>query len=58
MTSISWSAEVAPGSKVTVAFFIIRFTAASLTPGAFWSMRCTREEQAAQVIPVTGMRTV
>lgn len=35
---------------------IIRLTDASVTPGCLASVFCTRAWQAAQVIPVTGMR--
>ena len=38
------------------AFSIMRFTEASSTPGCRASALCTRAWQAAQVIPVTGMR--
>src|ERR671913_2395995 len=41
-----------------VALFIIRLTAASATPSCFWSVRCTRDWHAAQVIPETGTRSV
>src|SRR5690606_8248877 len=51
------SGDTTAGLKRTVAVFIMRFTFASTTPGCFWSAACTREEQAAQVIPATGMRT-
>ena len=57
MACTSASGDVAAGSNSTVAFFSIRFTAAAFTPGCFSSARCTRPEQAAQVIPETGMVT-
>src|SRR5438445_667956 len=58
MASTSRSGETAAGSYATVASFIIRFTVASVTPGSFWRVRCTRAWQAAQVMPVTGIRIV
>ena len=49
------SASTTPGSKRTVAVFVMRLTVASSTPGVFSSTRCTRAWHAAHVIPVTGM---
>src|SRR5690606_26079895 len=48
---------MAAGSNCTTAFLSIRLTFASVTPGVWLSVRCTREEQAAQVIPDTGIVT-
>ena len=42
---------------MTVALCIIRLTDASLTPGSAWSVRCTKDWHAAQVIPETGIVT-
>src|SRR6266498_1279621 len=55
MTSTSRSSRVAAGSKATVAWPVIRFTDADLTPGVRSSERCTRPLQAAQVMPATAI---
>src|SRR4029453_2061005 len=55
MASTKSCGDPSEGSYVMEAVRVIRFTAASRTPGWRTSVRCTRAWQAAHVIPDTGM---
>src|SRR5512134_3400450 len=54
---MSWSGEVTAGSNSTAAELVMRFTTACDTPSLCSSARCTREEQAEQVMPVISSRS-